>query len=687
MSRASSAARWPTNRGRRWWRARSCRPAAQRRTRRSRSASRSPSRCRRAPGWAAAAPASPMRPTRNRRTTGCPRRCCSRRSRPAGSPRAPTGPAAVPMLARGLYLLHARYGRRPFESLIVPAEQLARFGTPASRALVRDLTLVAGPLFADPNARAVFSQNGSAARRGPAAAAARSRRDAVADPRRRRRRLLHRRAGATDRAGLAARRRPDRPGRPARRVAAAWRRRSCCRTATTRWRSCRRRPMAAWPPPPGSWRCSAMPSAYGAAAARALAVSARWRAGGVDAQGLLAASDLQEAPLPSLPASTSFATLDKDGNAVACALSMDNLFGTGRVLPGLGFLLAASPAVVPPPLYAAAIAWNDNTHAFRAAVAGSGQAGAPIAVAVGMLNALRTNQPMAVARAGSRPRQCDRMQPLPAGRERQLRLGQRSARCRPRGRRHLITPLPDEGRRRMNGFRVARRCGALVWRRGPVGDASAGRQGQPAPTSAGPGPDHLPARSPAANWASASPPSIRYHIDASALPDGGQGPAGQAMHREGGAMRRDGHRRRDQDRRSRPRASSSTTERTCDAEDRPRRGGAAVHRDGRDRRGQRAPGGAAARRAAGHPHGGRPARHRRAGRRGRRRRGGAAVRRPAGLHRGVRPALAARADRGALPRLVRAGGAARAGRGDGRRVGRVSRWPSSRRSIPATGWR
>ena len=79
-------------------------------------------------------------------------------------------------------------------------------------------------------------------------------------------------------------------------------------------------------------------------------------------QALLASASLQEAALPPLPASTSFATLDKDGNAVACALSMDNLFGTGRVLPGLGILLAASPAAVPPPLYSAAIAWNENIH-------------------------------------------------------------------------------------------------------------------------------------------------------------------------------------------------------------------------------------------------------------------------------------------------------------------------------------
>ena len=100
--------------------------------------------------------------------------------------------------------------------------------------------------------------------------------------------------------------------------------------------------------------------------------------------------------MPPLPASTSFVTLDQDGNAVACSISMDNLFGTGRVLPGMGILLAASPSVVPTPLYAAAIAWNDNIHAFRAAVGGSGQDGAPMAVAVGMLNALRSNRPMSV---------------------------------------------------------------------------------------------------------------------------------------------------------------------------------------------------------------------------------------------------------------------------------------------------
>jgi gamma-glutamyltranspeptidase/glutathione hydrolase len=136
------------------------------------------------------------------------------------------------------------------------------------------------------------------------------------------------------------------------------------------------------------------PNATAVASARALAVAARWRQGGADAQSLLTSPNLQEAPLPPLPASTSFVTLDKEGGAVACTLSMDNLFGTGRVLPGLGVLLAASPNAVPAPLYSAAIAWNENVHSFRAAVTGSGQAGAPMAVAIGMMNALVTNRPM-----------------------------------------------------------------------------------------------------------------------------------------------------------------------------------------------------------------------------------------------------------------------------------------------------
>jgi gamma-glutamyltranspeptidase/glutathione hydrolase len=137
------------------------------------------------------------------------------------------------------------------------------------------------------------------------------------------------------------------------------------------------------------------PSGFAAAQARAEAVVARSRAAGGDPMALLSA-DLPAAEPSSLPASTSFITVDRDGNAVACALTMDNLFGTGRVVPGAGFLQAASPNSVPPPLLAAAIAWNAPVHAFRAAVAGSGQRAAGVAVGVAMYNALRTRQALPV---------------------------------------------------------------------------------------------------------------------------------------------------------------------------------------------------------------------------------------------------------------------------------------------------
>ncbi len=304
-------------------------------------------------------------------------------------------PAAVPMLARGLYLLHARYGRLPFESLIVPAEQLARFGTPAPRALVRDIALVAGPLLADPNARAVFSQGGTPLAEG----------QTLIQPDLGATLAQIRVAGVGDfYTGLLARRIVQAAPLAGGPLALTDLTGALPRLAPAIVLVNRRDQVAFLPPPADGGLAAAAsftilqrdPSAFGPAAARALAVAARWRQGGADAQSLLASANLPEAALPPLPASTSFVTLDKDGDAVACSLSMDNLFGTGRVLPGLGILLAASPAAVPPSLYSAAITWNDNIHSFRAAVGGSGLAGAPMAVAVGMLNALRTTQPMPV---------------------------------------------------------------------------------------------------------------------------------------------------------------------------------------------------------------------------------------------------------------------------------------------------
>ena len=297
----------------------------------------------------------------------------------AGGPGADR-PAAVPMLARGLFALHARYGRRPFESLIAPAEQMARFGVPISRSLVRDLAPVAGPLAADPNARAVFAPNGAPLNEGGT--------------------LLQADLGAT----LAQLRTAGvgdlYQGGLARRLAESSRaaggplqveelRRALPTTASPIVIRAGRDQVAFLPPPADG--------GLGAAAAFQVLLTRRGDLAGAQAAALGAVSRFRQgggAALPAVGASTSFAVMDKDGNAVACALTMDNLFGTGRIAPGTGILLASSPASVTPPLLAAAIAWNSNVQGFRAAVGGSGQEGAPLAVASVMANALASTSAM-----------------------------------------------------------------------------------------------------------------------------------------------------------------------------------------------------------------------------------------------------------------------------------------------------
>jgi len=310
-------------------------------------------------------------------------------SRAAGGDR----PAAVPMFARGLFLLHARYGKRPFESLIVPAERYARLGAAAPRALIEDLNVVAGPLLADPGARAIFTRNGQPLREG----------DPLVQPDLGATLAQIRVSGVGDfYQGTLARRIAEQSpvvGGPITMAALHGALPTLGAPLVVPWRS----DEVAFLPPPADGGLAANaaftfleahPNDPAGAAQRALAVVARWRQGGVTAEQVLRAASLPQAALPPLPASTGFATLDRDGNAVVCTVSLDNLFGTGRIIPGLGFLLAASPANVPPPLYAAALAWNRHIHAFRAEVTGTGQTGAPLAAAVGMRNTLLTGQAM-----------------------------------------------------------------------------------------------------------------------------------------------------------------------------------------------------------------------------------------------------------------------------------------------------
>lgn len=66
------------------------------------------------------------------------------------------GAHAVPGLPRGMGLLHSRHGKLRWESLLTPAEQLARFGEPASRAFVQSAVEAQPPVTGSPGLTPVF---------------------------------------------------------------------------------------------------------------------------------------------------------------------------------------------------------------------------------------------------------------------------------------------------------------------------------------------------------------------------------------------------------------------------------------------------------------------------------------------------------------------------------------------------
>ncbi|MGB0629544.1 MAG: gamma-glutamyltransferase [Alphaproteobacteria bacterium] len=65
--------------------------------------------------------------------------------------------AMIPGAVRGMFALHARYGRMQWEALLLPAERLARFGNPVSRAFARRLAAVPPRALTDPTLRRLFA--------------------------------------------------------------------------------------------------------------------------------------------------------------------------------------------------------------------------------------------------------------------------------------------------------------------------------------------------------------------------------------------------------------------------------------------------------------------------------------------------------------------------------------------------
>ncbi|HSO43867.1 MAG TPA: gamma-glutamyltransferase [Rhodospirillales bacterium] len=287
-------------------------------------------------------------------------------------------PTAVPGNVRGFSSLQARYGRLRWSQVLVGAENLARFGMPVSRAFADDLKQVSAALMAQPAAQQVFaaSEGGLVAegdrlvQNDLASVLARIRIEGPGD----------------FYAGMTARRLSEGAAaaggpldlRDLQAYEPVW------RPAITVEGGGLTAHFPPPPPPAGTVAAEMWAMLVGRdryedadeverahlladATARALADRQRWEArlgaGELDAQSLVsrgatttlmtgydperrtpaAELGLPAQPTPENPAAASFIAVDVTGLAVACQVTPNNMFGTGRVAPGTGIVLASVP--------------------------------------------------------------------------------------------------------------------------------------------------------------------------------------------------------------------------------------------------------------------------------------------------------------------------------------------------------
>lgn len=281
-------------------------------------------------------------------------------------------PTAIPGNIRGFFALHGVYGRLRWSQLLAPAENLARFGVPVSRALSTDLTQVESALAREPRMRRIFSAEGG--RRMVADG------DTLVQP---------------DLAAVLASVRTSGPGdfysgplsvRFLQGVREAGG--SLNREDLAAYQPVWRKPLMvgfdderayfAPPPPAGgviagqTWAMLVKDDRFNraspadrdallvSAAGRAFADRRQWATGGADLQSLVSAARVDTLlggrndgaptravaagePTTENPAAATLVAIDGQGSAVACAVTLNSLFGTGRVAGDTGIVLASSP--------------------------------------------------------------------------------------------------------------------------------------------------------------------------------------------------------------------------------------------------------------------------------------------------------------------------------------------------------
>jgi gamma-glutamyltranspeptidase/glutathione hydrolase len=355
-------------------------------------------------------------------------------------PLAGSGGQIVPLNVRGMALLQARHGTAHWSALLGPAQRLAQQGMPVSRALARELATAAAKLSADPNLAQIFlGADGQPLHEG----------DTLTQP---------------DLASLLSQIRAGGPGSFYGGQAAA-RLLDSAQTAGLPLTSQDLQgalptldqplivdlggPNLYFTPPSASggletaellglltqtrsWGnadAGERPHLFAEASMRTFADRSHWLKpdgssatapdqilDGSHLSDLMAsyasdkatpAASLNPPPLPAHaenPWAASIVTADKDGNAVACNFTLNDLFGSGHMLPGTGVVLAAAPNQTgQDPFNLGAMIYTSRAGgSFFYAAAASGGVTAPTALAQVFLAAANDKQPLETAIAAHR---------------------------------------------------------------------------------------------------------------------------------------------------------------------------------------------------------------------------------------------------------------------------------------------
>jgi len=304
-------------------------------------------------------------------------------------------PPGVPGAPRGMYALHAKYGRLRWEQMVKPAEDMARFGFLVSRGFARDLATASAILADNPDLARLYAGPGG---RMPLEGERASQLALAATL------GLIRRApgdfynGAFLQSYVAA----------ARAVG------SDVTVETMRGYAPQFKEtiqvtqdllISHFAPTPGGavaarmWTALAAEGQYrGAAAQTRPALLADTQAKAV----VQAVSGLSELPLGAAQSGASFVIADQDSNTVACAFTMGRMFGSAKVAGDSGIVLAVPPMGSDALAIAPMLTVNPRVNKMFFATAGSGGAAVPAAEVLVGLETMIAGKPLAAALATPR---------------------------------------------------------------------------------------------------------------------------------------------------------------------------------------------------------------------------------------------------------------------------------------------